>query len=103
MSSAEGRVEQPERGAFRELEQTVGRVLERLGDLKLRAESAEARSAELQELVRRFTGDEAEAGRLLSRLRSLEEENADLRERVEKGREGVERLLARIRFLEEQR
>ena len=38
-----------------------------------------------------------------SYLRSLEEENQDLRGRLEKGRQGVERLLARIRFLEGQR
>ena len=47
--------------------------------------------------------DPAEAGRLLSRLKALESENEDLHARLEQGREGVERVLARIRFLEEQR
>ncbi len=95
--------EQPERVAFKELEKIVGTSLERLRDLEARATGAEVRSAELTELLARFTGDEAEAGRLLTRLRMLETENADLRERLEKGRQGVERLLAKIRFLEEQR
>jgi hypothetical protein len=39
---------------------------------------------------------------MVSRLRALEEENADLRSRIDQGREGVERLLAKIRFLENQ-
>jgi hypothetical protein len=33
----------------------------------------------------------------------LEEENDLLKDRIREGREGVERLLARIRFLEDQR
>jgi predicted nuclease with TOPRIM domain len=68
-----------------------------------RAEEAEAKSEELEEIVRRFTGDEAEAGRLLTRLSDLEEENTDLHGRLKKGRSGVDRLLAKIRFLEAQR
>jgi len=92
-----------EREALRELERAVGRALDRLGGLRKRAEAAEATSSELEELLRRFTGDAAEAGRMLTRLKSLEEENADLRARIAKGRQGVERMLARFRFLEEQR
>jgi predicted nuclease with TOPRIM domain len=67
-----------------------------------RAEAAEARVAELTEAVKRFTGDEAEAGRIMTRIRTLEEENADLRARLDRGRDGVERMIARIRFLENQ-
>jgi predicted nuclease with TOPRIM domain len=94
---------QPERIAFKELEGLVTNALDRLSELRARAESAEGKNLELSELLRRFTQDEGEAGRFLTRLRSLEAENADLRGRLEKGREGVERLLAKIRFLEEQR
>lgn len=93
----------PERAALRDLESAVGRALERISKLTARAEEADARSAELAEIVRRFTGDEMEADRLLTRLRYLETENTDLRSRVEKGREGVDRLLARVRFLEDQK
>ncbi len=95
--------ERPERAAFKLLERTVGDALDRLHELRTRAGEAEGRSEELQELVNRFTQDESAAGRLLTRLRTLEEENVDLHDRLEKGREGVERLLAKIRFLEEQR
>ena len=92
-----------ERETLRALERAVGGALTRLEQLRGRAEEAEARSGELEELLRRFTGDPAEAGRMLSRLRLLEEENADLRARLARGKEGVERMLARLRFLEEQR
>ncbi len=77
--------------------------MERLGALRARAVEAEGRERDLQELLRRFTGDPEEAGRLLGRLRALQAENEDLRERLAKGREGVERILARLRFLEDQR
>jgi len=92
-----------EKAALRELERAVAGALERLRSLRARAEEAEARERDLQELLRRFTGDPEEAGRLLGRMRALQAENADLRQRLDRGREGVERILARLRFLEEQR
>lgn len=93
----------PERAAFSELDSAVSRTVELLASERKRAVEAEAKSRELDEIVRRFTGDEAASGRLLSRLKHLEDENADLRRRLETGREGIDRLLARIRFLETQR
>jgi len=92
-----------EREALKGLDRTIGKALGRMQGLRTRAEDAEARAKHLQELLHRFTDDPAEAGRLLARLRVLEVENADLRSRLERGREGVERMLARLRFLEEQR
>lgn len=92
----------PEREAFDALERAVTQTLDRLRAMNDRVAAAEARSAELGELMKRFTGDETEAGRLLSRLKLLEDENLDLRSRLDQGREGVERLLAKIRFLENQ-
>lgn len=91
-----------EQAAFARLEGAVERLLTRLADESTRAEAAEARSTELSQLVQRFTGDEAEAGRLLTRLKRLENENADLKGRLDRGRTGVERMIARIRFLENQ-
>jgi predicted nuclease with TOPRIM domain len=91
-----------ERAAFARLERAVGRLLDRLESATMRAEAAEARAEEMGTIVQRFTGDEGEAGRLLTRLEQLERENADLRGRLERGRDGVDRMLARIRFLENQ-
>ena len=93
---------QPEHEAFAALESAVGHALDRLTHMTERVEAAEAKSAELGELVKRFTGDEDEAGRILTRLKRLEEENTDLKGRLEQGRDGVDRLLAKIRFLENQ-
>lgn len=103
MSNTEADGGQPERVAFQALDGAVGRLLAELTATRGRVAEAEAQSAELQELLRRFTGDEEEAGRLLSRLRDLEGENSELRDRLERGRQGVDRLLARLKFLEEQR
>lgn len=93
---------QPEREAFAALERAVGQALERLELMRKQVRAAETRSAELDEVVRRFTGDEAEAGRILTRLRHLEAENADLKGRLADGRAGIDRLLSKIRFLENQ-
>lgn len=103
MSNPGGSAEKADRQALQALEKAVGQALERLEEFRTRAHGAEARGAELGELLQRFTRDPGEAPLLISRLRSLEEENEDLRGRLEKGRQGVERLLARIRFLEGQR
>lgn len=92
----------PEVQAFEALENAVSRALELLEAMEDRLAAAEAKSAELGEVVKRFTGDENEAGRILTRLHTLEDENGDLRRRLDEGREGVNRLLAKIRFLENQ-
>ncbi len=101
MSNPEGNAPHPERVAFKRLDGVVGEALSRLKELRERTEKAEAKSAELEELVRRFTKDADTPARLLTQLKALEGENEDMKIRLEKGREGVERLLARIRFLEE--
>ena len=92
----------PDEAALQRLEAAVSRLLEQHAAGVARAEAAEARTVELAELVKRFTGDDADAGRLMGRLKGLEQENAELRSRLERGREGVERMIARIRFLENQ-
>ena len=101
MSKPEGNG-QAEREAFAALESAVGQALDRLAQMSRRVQAAEAKSAELDEVVRRFTGNEEEGGRILSRLRHLEEENADLKGRLAQGRAGIDRLLSKIRFLENQ-
>ncbi|NJD20700.1 MAG: hypothetical protein FIA95_15625 [Gemmatimonadetes bacterium] len=103
MSNPEDSGAHAEKAALRDLDRAVGAAVERLRSLRARAEEAEARERDLQELLHRFTGDPEEAGRLVGRMRSLQAENEELRARLAKGREGVERILARIRFLEEQR
>ena len=91
-----------ERQPLDELEGAVGDMLARLTWMSERMALAEEKSEELEELLKRFTGHEVEPAHMVSRLRALEDENADLRSRIEQGREGVQRLLAKIRFLENQ-
>jgi hypothetical protein len=57
---------------------------------------------ELAGLLKGVTSGEAGPREMIAKLHILEEENRDLRRRLEEGREGVDRLLAQIRFLEEQ-
>jgi len=90
----------PEKEAFDALEHAVAATLDRIQAMADRVAAAEARSLELGDVVKRFTGEPGEAGLILTRLKGLEDENQDLRERLDQGREGVERLLAKIRFLE---
>ena len=103
MSNPEDSAAQAEHAALHELDRAVGAAVARMRSLRVRAEEAASRARDAQEILRRFTGDPEEATRLLGRMRALEAENADLRQRLARGREGVERMLARLRFLEEQR
>lgn len=103
MSSPDADETLAERQALARLEAAVGQALERVEALGRRATIAEARVRDLEELLRRFTRGDDDPARLVDRLRILQDENEGLRDRLNQGREGVERLLARIRFLEEQR
>lgn len=85
-----------------ELERTVGLAVEELQRMRARAAEAAGRCAELEGLLTNFRVGEEDPMAMKTRLTRLEEENRDLKERIEHGREGVDRLLARIRFLEGQ-
>ncbi len=98
----EPRTDHPDLRDFTRLETAVARLLERMDGLRERTRAAEARVQDVEELLRRFTRGDDDPARLVERLKATERENADLRARLEQGREGVERLLARIRFLEDQ-
>jgi predicted RNase H-like nuclease (RuvC/YqgF family) len=102
VSNAGGNGAQPERAAMDALEDAVGDVLDRVTWLHERVALSREKSEELEELLRRFTSNEVDPGEIVGRLRHLEEENNDLRSRIEQGRASVDRLLAKIRFLEGQ-
>lgn len=92
-----------DRAALAALEGAVARALERVDELERDAVSARARARELEGLLSAFSADDEAPDRMVARVRRLELENGDMRERMEEGRRSVERLLAKIRFLEEQR
>ena len=91
------------REALGRLEGAVEQALLRSRQLAERLKEAEGRAEGLDAVLRRIGTGELEPAELVERMRAVEEENRELRLRLERGREGVERLLARIRFLEEQR
>lgn len=101
MSSAEE--DRPDREAFADLDDAVSRTLERLDEMETRVREVSDRAAQLEGLLERFRAGEEDPAEIASRAERLREENRDLRDRLARGRKGVERLLARIRFLEEQR
>lgn len=104
MSNAEGKPEAgPERHGFPALDQAVGLALGELRRLRERAGEAERKSAELASLLHSFESGEESAVAMKERLVHLEAENADLRSRIERGRDTVERLIARVSFLENQK
>ncbi|MBW2460158.1 MAG: hypothetical protein JRH11_00840 [Deltaproteobacteria bacterium] len=102
MSEPEDNGGAPEEAAFARLEGAISQLVDSLTAETERTKAAETKNTELADLVRRFTGDEAAAGQLMGRLKGLETENTDLRGRLEAGRAGVERMIARIKFLENQ-
>lgn len=92
-----------DREVFGELESAVGKALERIRTLQEELDAARGRVAELEELLRTFEAGEGSPAEMKQRLDRLERDNGIMHERLQKGREAAERLLARIRFLEEQR
>lgn len=91
-----------ERAALARLDEAVGELLTRAEHRRTHLEEARERSRELEVLLRKFGQGEEDPSGLQARIAELTKENQELRARVEKGREAVKRLLARIRFLEEQ-
>ncbi|MDE2772349.1 MAG: hypothetical protein OXI46_01385 [Gemmatimonadota bacterium] len=88
--------------ALEELERMVDLALEELDRLRRRAAEADRRCAELEALLSSFRVGEEDPVATKARLTRLEAESQEMKARIEQGREGVERLLSRIRFLEDQ-
>jgi hypothetical protein len=103
MSRSEDRGPGPTADPLLDLEQAVGRALQRIHHLEARLAEAGRRAEELDQVLLDVSGGEQKPTVLVDRLNALEAENQELRGRLARGREGVERLLARIRFLEDQR
>jgi chromosome segregation ATPase len=104
VSKREGRSKKkmPPLEAFPRLEEAVDAAVARVEELRNRLAESQGQGRDMEELLQRFTGEGEDPATLLARLRALEIENEDLMKRLRQGKEGVERLLARIRFLEEQ-
>ena len=81
--------------ALGKLDGAITRLLEEL-------EEARERAAELAQ-IGDGVGDTSDPRELAGRVRKLETENEDLRDRLASGHEIAQRLMAKIRFLEEKK
>lgn len=95
------RTDAAEREALTRLEAVVGRLIDRSEELSARASKAEARARELETLLKRFAKGDSDPALLQATVTALRSEAEDLRKRLHAGREGVDRILSRMRFLEE--
>jgi len=86
-----------ESASFRQLEQLVRHLGEELAGFRRRALAAESRVRALEAAVE-HGGDSAS----LERLKTLEQENADLKARVGYATDRTRQLLARVHFLRQQ-
>ncbi|MDE2805962.1 MAG: hypothetical protein OXN18_12535 [Gemmatimonadota bacterium] len=89
--------------ALAPLEAAVERAVEEIRAVRERAAQAEARAERSEQLLRQFVDGREDPGELANRVAELEAENENLRARIEQGREGVDSILASIRFLEDRR
>jgi hypothetical protein len=89
--------DRPEPAAFRQLEQLVRNLGTELAAFRRRAQVAETRVRSLESVV---TSGADEAS--MQRLQLLEQENAQLRERLDYATIRTRHLLARMKFLRQQ-
>lgn len=89
--------------ALAPLETAVERAVQEVRAARERAAQAEARAQRSEQLLRQFVDGREDPGALADRVAELEAENENLRARIEQGREGVDNILASIRFLEDRR
>ena len=85
------------------LELMVQRLLQANDALRRRADAAEARVHELERAVQDVSTGRVNPVELAEDARRLEEQNADLRARVNAAHDAVHRLIARLQFIEEER
>jgi mRNA-degrading endonuclease toxin of MazEF toxin-antitoxin module len=85
------------------LELKVRRLLEAHDAWQRRAMTAEARVQELEQAVRAMATGELDPVALADQVRTLDQRNNVLRQRMQQAQEAVQRMLARLHFVEEER
>ena len=87
--------------AVKRLEKAVTAALARVALLEGEVVRMNAQGEQLEGLLKGVSSGEGGPREMIAKLNILEEENRDLRRRLEEGREGVARLLSQVKFLEE--
>jgi len=86
---------------FDALEASISRALGRIRELERELGRTRARRDEIEGLLQRMSEGDENPARMSRRLKLLDKENGDLKARIEAGREVAQRLLARVRYLED--
>lgn len=79
----------------------VRRAVSRIEELEGELAAARARRDEVEVLLQKMTEGDESPSRMAQRLEVLEAENADLKRRLSEGRGAAERILARVRYLQD--
>lgn len=82
------------------LDVAVARAVAEVRALRRRAQEAEERAERSDQLLREFGDGTQDPAALANKVTELQRENEALRDRVRRGREGIDQIMARIRFLE---
>ena len=85
------------------LTKAVHRLLDQWEDFRARAVSAEARAEELERTLRELSTGSVDPLTLARRVQTLEQENRFLARRLDRARESVKRISARLQFLDDDR
>jgi len=99
--SRPGRARQP--AEWDQLELAVRRLLDDYDHWRQRADAAERRIQELEDTLRRVADGSMNPVTLTLQVKSLEADNVALRDQLAHARANVERVLARLEFLESER
>ena len=87
--------------AVKRLENAVNAALKQVESLQGDVVRMQTQGEALEGLLKGVTSGEEGPRELIEKIHIIEEENRDLRSRLDEGRAGVELLLARVKFLEE--
>ncbi len=87
--------------AVERLEKAVTAALDRVALLEGEVVRINAQGEQLEGLLKGVSSGEGGPREMIAKLNILEEENRDLRRRLDEGHEGVTRLLSQVKFLEE--
>ena len=97
----ESKADAPDGKACGRLETAVARLLKEHAAALGRVRAAETRLQELEKRLNDARKSGADPSQLQETIGLLRERNAELEKRIDAGRAGVDRLLSRVRFLEE--
>jgi uncharacterized phage protein gp47/JayE len=87
---------------FVRLQGAVRRLLDEVAGYRARAKVAEERAAELERAMRDLSSGALDPMKMRQGLRSLEQENTELRRRMVEAHDRIRRLIARFDFLSEE-